>query len=80
MKASSFTSRADLYHNKSTRPQVTETTEAMNVGNILEGALVAELGRRLGKEMVTPNTMYGRDRFVVTLDAVAVSNKEPLVI
>ena len=80
MKASSFTSRADLFYNKSTRPQVTETSEAMNVGNILEGALVAELGRRLGKEMITPNTMYGRDRFVVTLDAVAVSNKEPLVI
>lgn len=80
MEASPFTSRADLFHNKRTRPKITETTAAMQVGNILESALVSELGRRLGVEMTTPNTMYRKDRFTVTLDAVGVSADSPAVI
>lgn len=71
MQASPFTSRADLYHSKRTTPKISETSAAMQVGNILEPALVAELGRRLGITMITPETMYRRDRFTVTLDAVA---------
>lgn len=80
MEASPFTTRADLYHSKRTRPQVSEATAAMQVGNILEPALVAELGRRLGVEMITPQTMYRRDRFTVTLDAIGVSSDSPAVI
>lgn len=81
MQASPFMSRGDLYHSKRTHPKVSETTAAMQVGNILEPALVAELGRRLGTEMITPNTMYRRDRFTVTLDAVAPSTDDrPAVI
>jgi predicted phage-related endonuclease len=80
MGASPFTSRSDLYHAKRTRPQVSEATAAMQVGNILEPALVTELGRRLGIEMITPNTMYRRGRFTVTLDAIGVSSGAPAVI
>lgn len=81
MSASPFTSRADLFHSKRTTPTISEASAAMQVGNILESALVAELGRRLGLEMHTPSTMYHRDRFIVTLDALGIStNGEPAVI
>lgn len=81
MHASPFTSRADLYHSKRTRPQISESTAAMQVGNILEPALVTELGRRLGVEMITPDTMYRRERFTVTLDAIGVgTDTTPAVI
>jgi len=77
---SPFTSRADLFHSKSTTPKVSEGTAAMQVGNILEPALVAELGRRLGATMHTPNSMYQRDRFIVSLDALALSEGKPAVV
>lgn len=81
MQASPFTSRADLYHSKRTQPKVSEASAAMQVGNILEPALVAELGRRLGVEMITPRTMYRKDRFTVTLDAIGVgTDTTPAVI
>ena len=81
MNASPFTSRADLYHSKRTTPQISETSAVMQVGNILEGALVTELGKRLGIEMHTPNTMYRRERFTVTLDAIGVgTDTTPAVI
>jgi predicted phage-related endonuclease len=71
LNQSPFTSRADLFHSKRTTPRISETTAAMQVGNILEPALVAELGRRLGVQMTTPDVMYQRDRFIVSLDALA---------
>lgn len=77
---SPFTSQADLFHKKSTPPRVSEPNAAMQVGNVLEPALVTELGRRLGIEMITPDVMYQRDRFIVTLDALAMSNDQPEVI
>lgn len=70
MDASPFMTRSDLYHAKRTRPKISETTAAMHTGNVLEPALVNELGRRLGVPLITPNLMYRRDRFTVTLDAV----------
>lgn len=80
MNASPFMSRADLWHAKRTQPRISETTAAMNVGNILEPALVDELGRRLGIDMHTPNSMYRDHRFTVTLDAIGVDNDTPAVI
>jgi len=80
MQASPFTTRADLYHSKRIRPQISETSAAMQVGNILEPALVAELGRRLGITLWTPETMYRRDRFTVTLDAIGATTDAPTVI
>jgi len=80
MQASPFTSRADLYHSKRTTPKIAATSAVMHIGNILEPALVAELGRRLGITMITPETMYRRDRFTVTLDAVGVTTGAPAVI
>jgi predicted phage-related endonuclease len=78
---SPFTSRADLFHSKSTTPKISEPNAAMQVGNILEPALVTELGRRLGVEMITPDLMYQRDRFIVSLDAVAMTTTDtPAVI
>lgn len=80
MNQSPFTSRADLFHAKRTRPRISEPTAAMHFGNIVEPVLVAELGRRLGCEMITPETMYRRDKFTVTLDAIGVTNGAPAVI
>lgn len=71
LNQSPFTSRADLFHSKRTTPRISESSAAMQVGNILEPALVAELGRRLGVQMRTPEEMYQRDRFIVSLDALA---------
>lgn len=81
MNASPFNTRADLYHSKSTAPQVSESSAVMQVGNILEAALVTELGNRLGVPMHTPNTMYRREKFTVTLDAIGLgSDEQPAVI
>jgi predicted phage-related endonuclease len=71
LNQSPFTTRADLFHSKRTTPRITESSAAMQVGNILEPALVSELGRRLGVQMRTPEEMYQRDRFIVSLDALA---------
>jgi predicted phage-related endonuclease len=75
MNVSPFMSRADLWHSKHTTPSISETSAAMHVGNVLEGALVDELGRRLGVKMHTPDVMYRDGRFIVTLDAVSVDAK-----
>jgi predicted phage-related endonuclease len=80
MNASPFMSRADLWHAKRSQPQVNETTAAMNVGNVLEPALIDELSRRLGVAMITPETMYREGRFTVTLDAIGVANGAPAVV
>lgn len=70
MNASQFTSRADLFVNKKTTPQITESNAAMHFGNIVEPVLVEELGRRLNLQMITPKLMFQRDRFIVSLDAM----------
>ena len=54
MNASPFMTRADLWHSKRSEPRISETSAAMHVGNVLESALVDELGRRLGINMTTP--------------------------
>jgi len=80
MNVSPFASRADLWHSKHQTPTISETTAAMHVGNVLEGALVDELGRRLGIAMHTPKTMYRDARFTVTLDAVGGDDNDPTMI
>lgn len=71
MNASQFMSRADLWHAKRNKPTFSETTPAMHFGNIVEPVLVADLGRRLGITMSTPDVMFRDHRFTVTLDASA---------
>lgn len=70
MDSSQFMSQADLWHRKTTPPQITEPTAAMQVGNDLEPALVSVLSRRLDLPMITPDVMYRAGRFTVTLDAI----------
>jgi len=80
LNQSPFTTRADLFHSKRTSPRISETSAAMQVGNILEPALVTELGRRLGITMHTPELMYQRDRFIVSLDALYGSGSNAAVV
>jgi predicted phage-related endonuclease len=80
MQVSPFTSRADLFVNKTMQPKISETNDAMHVGNVLEPALVSELGRRLGVKMTTPDVMFQRDRFIVSLDALTERVEAPAVV
>jgi predicted phage-related endonuclease len=80
MNASPFMTRADLWHSKRSEPRISETSAAMHVGNVLESALVDELGRRLGINMTTPSTMFREHRFTVTLDAVGYDNDQLAII
>jgi len=84
MGASSFTSRTDLWYNKTTEPQISATSPAMHVGNVLEPALVSELSDRLGISLVTPDIMYRSGRFTISLDAAddasVLMKSPPLVI
>lgn len=70
MDRSQYESRADLCHRKLTDPRTSEPSPAMLTGNLLEPVLVDEASRRLGIELVTPDLMFARDRFVATPDAI----------
>ena len=84
MDSSAFMSQADLWYRKSTTPQISEPTAAMQVGNDLEPALVTVLSRRLDIPLVTPDIMYRSGRWTVTLDAVdagsAITREKPQII
>ena len=84
MDSSAFMSQADLWHRKTTRPEISEPSAAMQVGNDLEPALVSVLSRRLTIPMITPDIMYRAGRFTVTLDAIdadsATSRLQPTLI
>ena len=47
MDSSAFMSQADLWYRKTTSPEISEPSAAMQVGNDLEPALVSVLSRRL---------------------------------
>jgi|694.fasta_scaffold03160_20 predicted phage-related endonuclease len=70
MNASPYKSRGDLFVDKVQRPVVQESNPVFHRGNVLEPALVAEAGRVLGISVVTPDLMYCRDRFRISLDGV----------
>jgi predicted phage-related endonuclease len=70
MNASPYKSRGDLFVDKLQRPAVQESNPVFHRGNVLEPALVAEAARVLGISVVTPDLMYCRDRFRISLDGV----------
>lgn len=78
MGVSPYKSRAQLYLEKLTAPVTVEETWPMRKGNLFEPLLVAEMGRHLGVNLVTPEVVYEGGRWVGSLDAVpADSVKDP---
>lgn len=70
MGHSPYTTRPELFAAKLSEPKVGKETAAFRRGNLIEPVLVAEAGTVLGLPFYTPQFMYQRDRFVVTLDGV----------
>lgn len=70
MGVSPYNSRADLYLNKLTFPEMKEATAAMRRGNLLEPAVLQFASEELGIALVTPDYQYQEGRFVVSLDGV----------
>lgn len=70
MNASPYNSRADLFIAKRNEPEVGVETEAFRRGNLLEPVLLEEASRKLGLPITTPQVMYSRGRFTVSLDGV----------
>lgn len=71
MGASPYTSQGQLLVRKMGEAEVSsETSPAMLSGNLIEPVLIAEASRRLGIDLVTPDFMFGRGRFVATPDGI----------
>lgn len=67
---SPWRTRGELYFDKLTEPVIKEETAAMRRGNILEAPILAEAGRMLGREFVTPEFQYLKNRLMVSLDGL----------
>ena len=70
MGASPYTSRADLFVNKMSVPQIQPDNPVFRRGNLLEPPLLMEASEILGKTILTPQKMYREGRFIVSLDGV----------
>lgn len=68
--SSPYMNRADLFFNKRTKPIAGKETEAFRRGNLLEPVLIQEASRLLQTDIFTPNFMYQRERFTISLDGV----------
>lgn len=79
---SPWRTRGELYFDKITPPTVKEETAAMRRGNLLEAPLLAEAGRILGQEFVTPEFQYLKERLMVSFDGLPADyeDKTPEVI
>jgi predicted phage-related endonuclease len=71
MGVSEYTTLTDLCISKLYPPEVKEPEPQMVKGLIFEAPLLTEAGRLLGLEVTTPNVMYRKGRFTVTLDGLA---------
>jgi predicted phage-related endonuclease len=67
---SPWRTRGELYFDKLTQPVVKQETAAMRRGNILEAPILAEAGRILGREFITPDFQYLKGRLMVSLDGL----------
>lgn len=76
MGVSPYKTRADLFLEKREGPVRVQESWAMRKGNLMEPLLVAEGGRRLGVELVTPEVVYTEGRWVGSLDAVPAASVE----
>ena len=79
MGDSPYETISELAIRKLLPPQVTDTNDAMERGNVLEPALVAHAANKLGEELIVPDVMYRNGRIVATLDARSTSNADRLV-
>lgn len=71
MGVSEYTTLADLCISKLSPPEVKEPEPQMIKGLIFEDGLLKHSGTLLGLEVTTPNFMYRKGRFTVTLDGLA---------
>ena len=70
MGVSEYTSRADLAVEKLSPPTVKAPTAAMIKGIIFEPALGEYASQQLGMQLITPDEMYLKGRWISTLDFV----------
>jgi predicted phage-related endonuclease len=70
MGDSPYTSRSELMAKKLGTPEVGVETPTFRKGNLIEPILVSEAGLALGLPIETPNVVYRKGRFTVTLDGV----------
>ena len=70
LNRSEYESQGDLITRKLLPPATSESSPAMDTGNLFEPTLIAEASRRLGIEIVTPDLMFGQGRFVATPDGI----------
>jgi len=70
LNLSKYRSRADLYYEKATAPQVVEPNNAMRWGNLVEPILLNEAQEILKTPLITPNVLYRRQRWSGSLDGV----------
>ncbi len=71
MGVSEYTTLADLCISKLSPPEVKEPEPQMIKGLIFEDGLLKHSGTLLDLEVTTPNFMYRKGRFTVTLDGLA---------
>lgn len=80
MGASPYKRRSELFADKITPPQVQEETAVFRRGNVLEPALIAEAAHILGKQIITPEVIYRRDRLSISLDGVDIVEKPSVIV
>lgn len=77
---SSYATIADLFMAKKLAPAQSADSMAFRRGNLLEPVLLEEAGRMLGLPIFTPEYMYNRGRFTVSLDGVDNAEKPNLIV
>ena len=70
MDRSMYQPQSDLIMRKMAEPQTSEPSPAMETGNTLEPTLVSVASDRLGLDIITPDLMFGKGRFVATPDGI----------
>ena len=70
MGASPYSTRSDLFFDKSVDPTVEEDKPVFRRGNVLEPALLEEASHLLGVNVFTPSVMYRAGRFTISKDGV----------
>lgn len=70
MGDSPYTSRSELFARKLSEPEVSVETPAFRKGNLLEPILIGEASQILGIKFFTPDVLYRKGPFTVTLDGV----------
>lgn len=79
MGQSPYETITDLAIRKLLPPEVTDTNDAMERGNVLEPALIAHAEKKLNEPLLVPKVMYLHGRIIATLDARSKTNLDRLV-